>query len=374
MSLERHYRILGVGEDVDVKTLKKVYRSLIRKNHPDVSHTLNAEEITINIIEAYETILANLLGTVVNSKPAWEESPVPSSGNSVFEFNGEVFDIGIDLSIFVTADIREKLDRIAQIIHKPTFVGDYFNELYHHVTEVSSRIKHQLKSSYNQSDIIAIQDEMIELVTRVYLGNVSSTITFGDLESITELDLSSLNLESISDLRHYTQLEMLDLSDATIDQLVDLSEITQIKQLYAAGCASISLDDVAKLRYLELLDLAGHKIADTEPLAQLTCLTELILYDNNIVHLDSIGTLDRLRRLDVSLNPIKDLSSLRKLSNLEYLNLNWTRVEDFTPMLDITSLRFVDISYYSDAVLERNSWIWELLRQRGVFVKTDIED
>jgi len=384
MSLDSHYRVLGVGQDVDEKTLKKVYRSLIRKNHPDVSNDPNAEEITIKIITAYETVLADLIGPAVIPEPAQKEPSVSNHDNSKFEFEGEIFDLGMDLSFLMTAEIRENLDRIAQNINKPTFVGDHFDELYYHVTEVSGGIKERLsegRSPYSAEETgrslgedIVIQDEMIELITRVYLSNVSGAISQGDLEQVTELDLSSLSLDSISDLRHFTKLEVLDLSDTTIDRISDLGDIAQVKQLYAAGCDSIPLDLMTRLQHLELLDVAGNKIADIEPIAQLTCLTDLMLYDNNIVDLDSVGVLRNLRRLDLSLNPIKDISILRQLPNLEYLNLNWTRVDDFTPILDIPSIRFVDVSYYNDAVLERNSWIWEQLRQRDVFVKTELDD
>jgi curved DNA-binding protein len=56
MEFKEYYRILGIEPDADKPTIKKAYRLLARKYHPDVSTAANAEEQFKEVQEAYEVL------------------------------------------------------------------------------------------------------------------------------------------------------------------------------------------------------------------------------------------------------------------------------------------------------------------------------
>ena len=56
MSDKTHYETLGVAKDADADTIKKAYRKLVRKYHPDVSKEPDAVSRTAEINAAYEVL------------------------------------------------------------------------------------------------------------------------------------------------------------------------------------------------------------------------------------------------------------------------------------------------------------------------------
>src|ERR1700760_3236680 len=56
MQYKDYYQILGVGRGADADELKRAYRKLARKYHPDVSKEKNAEERFKEVQEAYEVL------------------------------------------------------------------------------------------------------------------------------------------------------------------------------------------------------------------------------------------------------------------------------------------------------------------------------
>src|SRR5450755_2597942 len=56
MKYKDYYKILGVARDASADNIKKAYRKLARKYHPDVSKEANAEERFKEMAEAYETL------------------------------------------------------------------------------------------------------------------------------------------------------------------------------------------------------------------------------------------------------------------------------------------------------------------------------
>ncbi|WP_371195927.1 DnaJ C-terminal domain-containing protein [Glaciecola sp. SC05] len=56
MKFKDYYKILGVKDNADIKEIKKAYRKLALKFHPDVSAQDNAEEQFKEVAEAYEIL------------------------------------------------------------------------------------------------------------------------------------------------------------------------------------------------------------------------------------------------------------------------------------------------------------------------------
>lgn len=56
MNYKDYYKIMGVGRDANQDEIKRVYRKLARKFHPDVSKEANAEEKFKEVQEAYEVL------------------------------------------------------------------------------------------------------------------------------------------------------------------------------------------------------------------------------------------------------------------------------------------------------------------------------
>ncbi|MCB5645774.1 DnaJ domain-containing protein, partial [Bifidobacterium breve] len=50
------YKVLGVSKDASADDIKKAYRKLARKYHPDVNKTKEAEEKFKDISEAYDVL------------------------------------------------------------------------------------------------------------------------------------------------------------------------------------------------------------------------------------------------------------------------------------------------------------------------------
>lgn len=56
MEFKDYYKVLGVADDADDKTIKTAYRKLARQYHPDVSTEHQAEERFKEVTEAYEVL------------------------------------------------------------------------------------------------------------------------------------------------------------------------------------------------------------------------------------------------------------------------------------------------------------------------------
>jgi curved DNA-binding protein len=87
-----YYKIMGVARDVGQDELKRVYRRLARKYHPDVSKEANAEARFKEVQEAYEVLkdpqkraAYDQLGS--NWRQGQEFRPPPDFGQN-FEFSG----------------------------------------------------------------------------------------------------------------------------------------------------------------------------------------------------------------------------------------------------------------------------------------------
>ncbi|MGH8178151.1 MAG: DnaJ C-terminal domain-containing protein [Steroidobacter sp.] len=92
MDFKDYYKIMGVARDASQDEIKRVYRKLARKYHPDVSKEANAEDRFKEVQEAYEVLkdpekraAYDQLGS--NWRSGQEFRPPPDWGRD-FEFSG----------------------------------------------------------------------------------------------------------------------------------------------------------------------------------------------------------------------------------------------------------------------------------------------
>ena len=102
MKYKDYYKILGVARDASADDIKKAYRKLARKYHPDVSKEKNAEESFKEVSEAYETLRdaekraaydqlgSHAAGQEFRPPPDWSQhfasgSPFETMGQNAFD-------------------------------------------------------------------------------------------------------------------------------------------------------------------------------------------------------------------------------------------------------------------------------------------------
>lgn len=140
MQYQDYYEVLGVSSDADADAIKKAYRKLARKYHPDVSSDQDAEEKFKALGEAYEVLkdpekraaydqLGHnwQAGQDFQPPPGWAESQFQSNG---FSDGAEHFESFSDFfsSMFGEHDPRRESPRQARDLH--TRINLTLEELY----------------------------------------------------------------------------------------------------------------------------------------------------------------------------------------------------------------------------------------------------
>ena len=150
-----------------------------------------------------------------------------------------------------------------------------------------------------QSAIVEFADANLERAVREALDRPQGPITPADLASLTELDASYKNIESVAGLEHATALTTL----------------------YLRGNAITDVQPLARLTNLQTLSLWGNKVADASPLASLISLRKLDMWGNEITDVRPLAGLTNLQFLQLGDNAITDVSPLASLTNLQWLGV-----------------------------------------------------
>lgn len=149
MEYKDYYKILGVSRDAPQDEIKKAYRKLARKYHPDVSKVANAEEKFKEVGEAYEVLKDSEKraqydqfgssygqGQSFNPPPGWGQHAGASGGgnfSSFFEsmFGGggmgaggmggdNFFSQGEDVNAKITVSLEDAFNGAKKSVRRPS--------------------------------------------------------------------------------------------------------------------------------------------------------------------------------------------------------------------------------------------------------------
>ena len=145
MEYKDYYKVLGVPRDVSQDELKKAYRKLARKYHPDVSKETNAETKFKEVGEAYEALKdpekraqydqfgsSYQHGQSFNPPPGWDRQGGAGMGggnfSSFFESmfsgggmggNDQFFAQGEDVNAKITVSLEDAFNGAKKSIRRP---------------------------------------------------------------------------------------------------------------------------------------------------------------------------------------------------------------------------------------------------------------
>jgi internalin A len=237
---------------------------------------------------------------------------------------------------------------------------------------------------------VAFGDPGLEFAIRELIDVPAGAVLSGDVQDLTLLDLSGLNIAVLDGLQNFVSLETLSLSNNFIVDLGPLAGLPTLHNLSLAGnrirditplmdnlslgpeatiiLAANPLSVAALTQQVPLLQDRGvHVSADpfvvtfADSNLEVTVRRALIQPEGDLLNLDlealtnldasntSIATLDGLqfmrglKRLELDQNPISDLSPLAGLKKLEHLNLSQTLADDTAPLAGLTKLRQLDL-------------------------------
>jgi len=194
-----------------------------------------------------------------------------------------------------------------------------------------------------------IKDANLEQAIRKTLHKTDGDLTLSDLQSLTTLDASSLDIGSLEGLQYCS----------------NLSELTLV------GNQIIDITPLAGLTDLEELRLMHNQIRDISAVSGLVNLHELGLMGNKIESIRPLAGLTKLRVLALAMNRIHDVRPLASLESLDSLALYDNQIRDLQPLIDNVGLGEGDrVNFQRNPLSDRaiNEQV-PILQERGVIVE-----
>ena len=199
-------------------------------------------------------------------------------------------------------------------------------------TESPDTTQTDAEADSTQSAVVVFADANLERAVREALDRPQGTLTPADLASLTELDASYKNIESLAGLEHATALDTLYLRDNAITDVSPLAHLTNLRTLSLWKNEIADVSPLASLTNLRTLDLWGNKITDVQPLASLTNLQWLQLGKNEIADVQPLASLPNLQWLGVVKNALSVYAANQQLAAATASGLRvQTHIEEFPP-------------------------------------------
>lgn len=238
---------------------------------------------------------------------------------------------------------------------------------------------------------ITFADPTVEFVLRDLVGVAEGDLLTGDVDGITTLNLSGLNISLLDGLQHFTSLTTLSLTDNLIVDLSPLQGLANLKTVTLAanevrdieplvdnpalanGSSVIlvgnPLSTLSRTTYVTTMQDRGATVtADAfavtfaDSLLEVAVRAALMQPTGDLLHLDleTVTTLDvaadsiadlsgiefmrSLVELDLRDNEITSISKLSSLQKLQVLDLSGNAIGSFSPLTGLTAMRELRLS------------------------------
>lgn len=213
------------------------------------------------------------------------------------------------------------------------------------VKQMEKAVSTKLEIYNDDSDTITLKNSLIEDAVREELDKPKGSLTEWEVSKIKKLDLSEMDLTDISDLKHFTGLEVLNLENNDLQYIGSLRYLKNLKELNLNSNSISNLEPLSELTKLKKLKLGSNTFSDISPLTYLTGLEELelsYLYDN-IKDFSPISFMSKLKKLQIRFTYVPDINFLKKCSQLTELTLFNAGISNLAPLKELTNLVKLDI-------------------------------
>lgn len=157
-------------------------------------------------------------------------------------------------------------------------------------------------------------------------GEVLDNVTTADMESLTTLNASNKNIESIKGLEYAVNLTNLDLNYNNISDISNIDKLVNLTRLDLSDNKISDISPIGNLVGLRHLFLDVNRISDISPLNKLNNLVELDLCNQSLEYSYEFETEDD--KMDISVdNPIFGLNK-EVIGNVSSISDNGTYDND----------------------------------------------
>lgn len=174
--------------------------------------------------------------------------------------------------------------------------------------------------------------------------NLTISMSQENIDSVTAIRMSDLDIKSVSGIEYFKNLQTLDLSTNEIDDISMLASLTNLEYLTLYSNKITNINALSNLKKLRILNLNSNEISEISVLSNLTNLETLYLSNNKINNVNELAELVNLKDLDLDSNEIDSISMLSNLRNLEDLSLSNNKIEDINALSNLTNLKFLLLS------------------------------
>ncbi len=185
---------------------------------------------------------------------------------------------------------------------------------------------------------VQIPDSALEIAIRETLGKPVGEITQADMESLTSLSISDLNIADLTGLEAAVNLTTLILSNNQINDISVLSGLTRLTALSLSNNQISDFSALSGLTFLNQLWLENNQISDISTLSGFTILTRLYLGNNQISNISALSGLTFLDQLGLENNQISNISALSGLTRLRWLWLENNQISDISALSGLEQL------------------------------------